>query len=278
MRTRIAIAGAIIGTTAGITISRAVRFRRTWGVDPAEAVKPLAGDDLVPTPSAVETRAITIDAPPAAVWPWLAQMGFERGGWYSYDQLDNRGRSVDTILPAFQSPQVGDVIPMTPDAGFEVKLVEPGRAFVLFNDTALVERQALTARAASVMPAGLAASSSMLGQMPRDFAASWAFVLEPLDGGRTRLIERFRVRFGAANPAFSIVGPVLGFGVFLMMRRQLLGIAERAVRTAVAPVTPDASATGTMPGTVTTAEPVATRAHAKIERPERGRELVATVG
>jgi hypothetical protein len=235
MRKRIAIAGAVIGTVAGVTISRTIRLWRSWGIDPLEAERALPGDDLVPMPTAIETRAITIDAPPAAIWPWLAQMGFERGGWYSYDQLDNRGRSVDTILPAFQTPQVGDIIPVAPDAGFEVKLVEPGRALVLFNDTALVERQALAGPPRTAMPAGLAASSSMLRQMPRDFAASWAFALEPLEGGRTRLIERFRVHFGAGSPAFRVVGPMLGFGVFLMMRRQLLGVAERATRTAVVP-------------------------------------------
>ena len=66
-------------------------------------------------------------------------------------------------------------------------------------------------------------------------AASWAFVLEPLDGGRTRLVERFRVRFEGPAPAFRVIGPIMGFGVFMMVRRQLLGIRERAELTAVAP-------------------------------------------
>jgi len=273
MRKRIAIAGAIIGTTAGITISRAVRFSRTWGVDPTEAAKPLPGDDLVPTPTAIETRAITIDAPPAAVWPWLAQMGFERGGWYSYDRLDNRGRSVDTILPAFQSPQVGDLIPMSPDAGFEVKVVEPGRALVLFNDTALVERQALAASSSTILPAGLAASTSVLGTLPRDFAASWAFALEPLDGGRTRLVERFRVRFGGANRAFAIFGPLLGVGVFLMMRRQLIGIAERAMRTALAPAMADPATTVEPPVVMSVS---IAKERSVVKRSEAPRELITT--
>jgi hypothetical protein len=271
MRTRIAIAGAVIGTAAGITISRTVRFWRTWGVDPKEATRPLAGDEIVPTPTAVETRGITIDAPPQAVWPWLAQMGFERGGWYSYDQLDNRGRSIDTILPEFQAPRVGDIFPVSPSGGFEVKVVETGRALVLFTDTALVEAQRLAAQPADHLPAGLAASSAMLRQTPREFAASWAFVLEPLDGGRTRLIERFRVRFGPGNPAFSLVGPMLGFGVFLMMRRQLLGIAERAVRTAVAPAI-DVPVSGVAPVTTDAVRPE--RSVAK--RSETPRELVPT--
>jgi hypothetical protein len=60
-------------------------------------------------------------------------------------------------------------------------------------------------------------------------------VLEPRDGGRTRLIERFRVRFEAPAPTFRVIGPLMGFGVFVMLRRQLLGIRERAELTAVAP-------------------------------------------
>ena len=240
MRKRIAIVGAIIGTTAGVGISRAVRTWRTWGIDPLEANKPLAGDDLVPYPSAVETRSITIDAPPAAVWPWLVQMGFDRGGWYSYDQLDMRGTSAAKILPEYQSMAVGDVVPTSPTTGFLVREVQPARALVLFSDTALVLSQAaatVDAIEASErpVPAGLAASGAFLGRAPQEFAASWAFVLEPLDGDRTRLIERFRVRFDGAAPAFRLIGPIMGFGVFVMLRRQLLGIRERAELTAVAP-------------------------------------------
>jgi hypothetical protein len=240
MRKRIAIAGAIIGTTAGIGIGQTVRTWRTWGIDPLEAKKPLAGDELIPVPSAIETRSITIDAPPEAVWPWLAQMGFDRGGWYSYDQLDMRGTSSAKILPEYQAIAVGDIVPTSPTTGFVVREVQPGRALVLFSDTALVQSQAAAAAEAikvsdQRVPAGLAASGAFLGRTPQEFAASWAFTLEPLDGGKTRLIERFRVRFDGAAPAFRLIGPVMGFGVFVMVRRQLLGIRERAELTAIAP-------------------------------------------
>ena len=240
MRKRIAIVGAIIGTTAGIGIGRTVRTWRTWGIDPLEANKPLAGDELVPVPSAVETRSITIDAPPAAVWPWLVQMGFDRGGWYSYDQLDLRGASAARILPEYQAIAVGDIVPTSPTTGFIVREVQPGRSLILFSDTALVQSQTAAAVDAiktseRPVPAGLAASGAFLGRTPQEFAASWAFVLEPLDDGRTRLIERFRVRFDGAAPTFRLIGPIMGFGVFVMVRRQLLGIRERAELTAVAP-------------------------------------------
>jgi hypothetical protein len=240
MRKRIAIAGAIIGTTAGIGIGRTVRTWRTWGIDPLEAKKPLAGDELVPVPSAIETRSITIDAPPAAVWPWLVQMGFDRAGWYSYDRLDMRGTSAAKILPEHQAIAVGDIVPTSPTTGFIVREVEPDRSLVLFSDTALVQSQAAAAIEARKVserpvPAGLAASGAFLGRTPQEFAASWAFTLEPLDGGQTRLIERFRVRFDGAAPAFRLIGPIMGFGVFVMVRRQLFGIRERAELTAVAP-------------------------------------------
>jgi hypothetical protein len=241
MRMRIAIAGTVIGAAAGITITRTVRWWRTWGVDPIEAAKPLPGDDLVPAPTAIDTRGITIDAPPEAVWPWIVQMGFERAGWYSYDRLDMRGKSVDRIVPAWQTIEVGDVMPSYPDGGFAVRLVEPGRVLALYSDTALVENQTIAASARrGDVPAGLVATGAVLRQAPQDFAAGWTFVLTPLEGGRTRLIERFRVRFGESGPAFRVVAPAMGFGVFVMMQRQMLGIRDRAERTAVAPSLPAA--------------------------------------
>jgi hypothetical protein len=240
MRKRIVIAGAIIGTTVGIGTGRTVRTWRTWGIDPLEATQPLTGDELIPTPSATDTRSITIDAPPAAVWPWLVQMGYGRGGWYSYDHVDMRGTSVAKILPGYEAIAVGDLIPTSPTTGFIVREVQPGRSLVLFSDTALVQSQAVAAAqdikvSERPVPAGLAATGALLGRTPQEFAASWAFTLEPLEGGRTRLIERYRVRFDGAAPAFRFIGPVMGFGVFVMVRRQLLGIRDRAELTAVAP-------------------------------------------
>ena len=246
MRVRIAIAGAVIGTTAGITVGRTVRWWRTWGVDQREVSKSLPGDDLVPTPTAIDTRGLVVDAPPEAIWPWLVQMGYGRGGWYSYDQLDMLGKSADRIMPAWQAIEVGDVIPTSPTSGFAVRVVEPGRALVLYSDTETVAAELAKAAEAAKMtagkpegatevPTGLAATGAILRTTPPDFAASWAFVLEPLDGGRTRLIERFRVRFGVASPGFRLVAPVMGFGVFVMMQRQMRGILARAELTAVAP-------------------------------------------
>jgi hypothetical protein len=240
IQTRIAL-GTIIGTMAGMALARAVRWRRTWGMDPDERDRPLAGDDLVPTPTAIETRGITIDAPPEAVWPWLVQMGFGRAGWYSYDALDMRGKSADRIVPEWQTLEVGDIVPNSPTGGFAVKAVDRGKALVLYSDTDLVASQETAAEQAAPtkVPAGLATSGAVLRGTPTDFAASWAFVIEPLDGGRSRLIERFRVRFGEAGPSFRVVGPLVGAGVFVMLQRQMLGIRDRAQRTVVAPPAAD---------------------------------------
>ena len=196
----------------------------------------LLGDDLVPHPMGVVTHAITIDAPPRAVWPWLVQMGSGRAGWYSYDRIDNGGApSARRIIPDLQHVAVGDVMPWLPGArdGFLVGKVVPERALIL-----VVPRQ----------PA-VAASSSV--PVPR---ASWALILDPVARGRTRLIARGRVsRDWLTGPAaaaadsrqpifiervYSLLAklprpvllPVAGFGHHLMQSRMLRGIKRRAER------------------------------------------------
>ncbi len=240
MRLRFMLAGVAIGTAAGIAVSEARRWRRTWGIDPDEAARALPGDDVVAQPVATETRGITIEATPDRIWPWLVQMGFGKAGWYSYDQLDQRGASADEIVGAWGDIKVGDIIPTHPGGGFEVVELQPDRALVLRSDTALVKAQA-EAWAAKTGDAtepletstkGLAASGAILGQTPQQFSASWAFVIEPLEGGRSRLIERFRVWYGESGVASHVVMPAVGFGVFVMMQRQMVGIRDRAERLA----------------------------------------------
>ena len=233
MGMRAVVFGTAIGVAVGAGVSQARRWWKTWGVAPDEASKPLAGDGIVPDAVAVETRGITIDAPPSAVWPWLVQMGYGRAGWYSYDQLDQRGSSAQEIVPAWQDLKVGDILPTHPGGGFEVAIVEPGKALVVRSDTALVRAQAETAKATAAggletATVGVQASGAILGSTPQDFAASWAFVLEPVGADQTRLIERFRVWYGEGSPAARFVMPFVGFGVFVMLQRQMTGIRERA--------------------------------------------------
>lgn len=214
----------------------------TWGVDPAEGVRLLPGDELISGPTGGETRGITIAAPAGAIWPWLVQMGYGRGGWYSYDALDMRGSSADRIHPEWQSIAVGDIMKTYPGGGFEVVQIEPEHTIVLYLDDAIVERQrravAEAGPGADATPAGLAVSSAILGTQPAKFRATWSFVLEPIDGETTRLIERARVEYPEIDLGGRLTGPLVGFGVFVMMRRQMLGLKQRAERlVAEAPTT-----------------------------------------
>src|SRR3954464_4233113 len=99
-----------------------------------ERERPLPGDEVIKTPIAAITHAITIAAPRRAIWPWLAQMGANRGGWYSYDRVDNGGHpSADVVLPWFQQTTVGTLFPAVPGAtdGFVVLASEPNWYLVL---------------------------------------------------------------------------------------------------------------------------------------------------
>jgi len=225
-----AAAGLGVGVAAGAYGLVVRPWRRRWGYDPDEASRTLPGDEIVARPSATETRAITIEAPAAVVWPWLVQMGYRRAGWYSYDALDQRGPSVTEIVPDWQTLAVGDVLPTHPGGGFVVREITPERSLVLFFDTATLARQSAEAPPDEQPTRGVAFSGAVLGTQPSEFEATWTFMLEPVAEGRTRLIERFRIRFGAPSIGARISGPALAFGVFLMMRRQLIGIRDRAVR------------------------------------------------
>ena len=227
------VVGASIAAASWYGYFELRRWWATWGVAPDEQTKPLPGDELVPDGTSLLTRGITIDAPPEAVWPWLVQMGYGRAGWYSYDRLDMKGRSTDAIVPELQTLKVGDLLPTHDDGGIEVKELEPNHALVVYLDTALVEsweKKPAESISAAQTP-GLAASGGFLGAAsPQEFKVSWAFVLEPAGPGRTRLIERTRGWFGPGNPGSKALMPLLGFGVFVMERRQMIGIRDRVER------------------------------------------------
>lgn len=155
----------------------------------------MPGDDMVANPQLNATRAVTIDASPEDVFPWLTQMGFGKAGWYSYDWIDNLGKeSARTLNADWQVDRVGDVVPGGP-IDFTVAALEHNRSFAI-----VVEKKLLV--------------------------FSLAFILDEQAGG-TRLVSRARASArGAAGGAF--VRWLLGPGDGLMVRRQLLGIKERA--------------------------------------------------
>ena len=212
-----------------------VRLRRehaTWGLVPADIERVLPGDDLVPDADIVETRSLDIAAPPSAVWPWLAQMGYGRAGWYSYDQLDMRGPSARTIVPGLQDLAEGDLVPTHPGGGFVARVVDAPHALVLYLDAQLVREQLARAARRGERAAALPERLDVVGAlgdvtMP-DFRASWAFVLDANGDASTHLIERFRARTGEAALPRRLGMPFMGYGVFAMTRRQMLGIKARA--------------------------------------------------
>jgi hypothetical protein len=174
---------------------------------------PLHGDALLPDATGRLTDGITIDAPPARIWPWLLQMGGGRAGFYSLDALDNANRpSARELHPALQALEVGQVIPATPDGtdGFEVLAIEPERALVLgglFDPEA--KRQ---------LP--------FAAPRPAHFwQVTWAFVLETLDPQRTRLHVRVRAAFSPDQRLHATwITPVH----WLMETTQLRNLKRRA--------------------------------------------------
>lgn len=177
----------------------------------------------MPAPKLRATHAITIGARPCEVWPWLVQMGQGRGGMYSYDWLENafglNFHSADRVMPEHQGITVGDVLPLAPNGfGPRVAILDPQRTLVLHGDTR--------------MP-GDADTRKVMDLKPGDYmAVVWTFALSERGDGATRLVERFMLDYNpsAANRVFY--GALLEPGSFIMERKMLLGIKERAERLA----------------------------------------------
>lgn len=124
-------AAALLGAAYGLFVRpRLLRY----GATDEEVEAPYPGAELVPGSSRGSTMAVTIDAPPSAVWPWLVQMGCDRAGWYSWDRLDNAGaQSSEQIHAEWQGIAVGDRMLSTPSGAtwFEVAALEPERFLAL---------------------------------------------------------------------------------------------------------------------------------------------------
>ena len=128
-------AALVAGVAAGSLLARSRQLR--WGATGEELAASLPGDDLIPNPCLTATRAISIPTPPARVWPWIVQLGQDRGGFYSYDFLENLAgcdiHSAVSIVPEWQDLEVGDAVRLHPTLGLEVAIIDAPRSLVLMG-------------------------------------------------------------------------------------------------------------------------------------------------
>ena len=169
-----------------------------WGATDAELAQTMPGDEIVLRPIFNSTRAVTVNARPEDIWPWLVQIGFHRAGFYTYDLLDNFGaRSAERIVPELQHLKLGDLVPLGPgeNAGLRVLKLEPNRWMVW-------------------------------GTTPDQ--ATWTWVLLPAHDGSTRLLTRVRAPVSWRAPLSALWLLMFEVADFPMMRKCLLGIKRRA--------------------------------------------------
>jgi hypothetical protein len=161
-------------------------WTRRWGTTPAERAATLPGDEQVPEPGIEMTRAVTIDAPPEQVWPWIAQIGQDRGGFYSYTWAENLAgchmRNADRVHPEWQQRTVGETVLLHPLAGIPLSRFEPGRSYAL---------------------------------------QGWYFALEPRPGRHTRLLARSRIPRGVTSVLYALF---IELPHFFMERKMLLNL------------------------------------------------------
>ena len=177
------------------------RWFGRWGTTPIDLARVMPGDAVIVDRTYTATLAVTVDARPEDIWPWLVQMGYQRGGLYSYDWLDRLfgyldRPSANRILPEFQHLAVGDEIPLGRGQGFPVTALQPYRALVLVGEG-------------------------------DGFQWVWQFGLYPLDEKRTRLVSRNAVRV-QSTVGFWLLMRVIEPAALLMTRRMLFGLKRRA--------------------------------------------------
>jgi hypothetical protein len=192
----------VLGATAGLAYWFLIRkIFRTWGAGEIELQRVMPGDTCVDQPTYEATLAISIQARPRHIWPWLLQMGCGRGGLYSYDWLDQLFGYLDRpsanhILPEFQRLRAGDVIPLGRGPGFPVRLVQPDHSLVLAGEQG-------------------------------GFAWSWEFGLYQTADQRTTLVSRSRASMPRTLRSLML-RRLLEPAAFLMTRRMLRGLRSRA--------------------------------------------------
>jgi len=201
MFNKIGLGLALLG---GIAFGLFLRFYRPWhsrwGATDDEVMLQMPGDEQIEKPTFNVTRAITIQARPEEIWPWIVQIGYGRAGFYSYDLLDNLGKpSAVRIIPELQHIEIGTWIPMsgkvTEETAFRVMAFEPNH-WLLWNKA----------------------------------ASTWAYKLIPIDEESTRLIIRLKCQYRWSRPTIVTDLILMEIGDFPMMRKLMLGIKHRSER------------------------------------------------
>ena len=209
----------VLAIAAAMAVGAALPVIRTWmlqfGATEAELDAHLPGDDLIASPDLVATRVVGIAAAPDQVWPWVAQLGQGRGGFYSYDCLENLVgcdvRSADRVEARWQDVRVGDPFRLHPEVALEVVAVEPGRALVVRGAVGVT-----------------GSTTSSAGAPPYDF--TWAFVLRRGRDGGTRLVVR--ERYGYTRRGAALLVEPVSVVSFVMTQKMLRGLRDRAERVA----------------------------------------------
>jgi hypothetical protein len=193
------------------------RRRQREGVLDGELRQAFPGDELVPEPRWQYIHGITVDAPPSRVWPWVAQLGQGRGGFYSYQLLENllgcRIQNAEAVIPRLQTVSVGDLVKIHPEMpALRVASAEPEHALVLHNRAELKPGPPF---------------AKVAGQDPPNL--SWAFIVKEAEAGRSRLFSRYRADYGSGWTTALGYGPwILEPIGYVMDMKMLAGIRWRA--------------------------------------------------
>jgi hypothetical protein len=198
---RLLAAILLAGLALAVYLLWARPYQLHWGATDEEISRAMPGDELNSSPKFLATRAITIDAAPAAIWPWLLQMGYGRAGYYGYDILENLGsprgiESAQSILPELQNFKIGDTVPISPAAAMQFYAIQPDQYLI------------------------------WAGQTGGTYGAfTWA--LFPLDAGHTRLVSRIRWSHHWTQPGILGLDLFSEFTDHIAVRKILEGVKGR---------------------------------------------------
>ena len=209
--------GGVVAIAITVLLSPILwRWYSRWGATDAEVKRSFPGDEAVRHPKSELTCAITIHAPAAQVWPWFVQLGCQRGGWYSYDLLDNGGiPSADRIIPEYQHLEVGDMVPAVPNGsfGFPVAAIEWGKTLTLAGTL-----NTSTGKPADPNEPGLATY----------FSGDQTFSVDALGEEVSRLFFRMRTDWNPGSLNTLIYRGIIEPVSFVMGQKTLLNIKKRA--------------------------------------------------